>query len=697
MTGVILVVDDVPANVKLLEAKLAAEYYDVITAKDGFEAIEQTQTHKPDLILLDVMMPGMDGFETCKKIKEDPEIAHIPIVMVTALSELSDRLQGLDAGADDFITKPINDTALFGRVKSLVRIKVLIDELRLRDQSGAQLGIINEIVQGGLDVTGANIVLVDDDAVQCKRIKESLSAEHHVFIYNDHHEALEAVKQTPPDLIMISTMLMDIDGLRLATQFKAIDSLRHVPIITLVDEGDTSLMLKALELGVNDYLVSPIEASEMLARVRTQLRRKNYQDSLKSNYKESVSMAITDKLTGLYNRHYLDTHVKNLTESALENGKQMSLVIMDMDHFKHVNDTYGHDVGDEVLIQLAKIIVDATRSSDLVARFGGEEFVVLMPETDFANAWDVADRMRASIEKTPFAVSHEIGTLTKTMSIGVATLNHHGDSAEAMLKRADNALYVAKNGGRNQVQPLRDDEASATGGGSAAASPAPLTMNEPLAPLATAPSPQMPVPPLAPAPMPIKDMQPPQMPVQPASQPQPQPIAPPIAASHAPQAPPAPPPAQPAPTAPMPLAPMGQPLPLPDTAPIAQPPAPPPMQQLIQPPPAEMPVAQPQNHAPIPAPLQPMQPAAPPMAPAPSFTAPPAAQAPALRIPPPAEYHPNLAEAQKTTAIGAGPNNVSLNPAAQHTVIKPSAPEHIKPSQPRSYKSPIDDEPEGTF
>ncbi|MBX9726247.1 MAG: response regulator, partial [Rickettsiales bacterium] len=159
MTGLVLVVDDVPANVKLLEAKLTNEYYDVITAKDGFEAIEQTKAKKPDLILLDVMMPGIDGFETCRRLKQDPDVSHIPVVMVTALSEPSDRVAGLEAGADDFITKPINDTALFARVRSLVRIKVLIDELRLRDKSGSQLGMSASDFSLNLDVSGSTIML----------------------------------------------------------------------------------------------------------------------------------------------------------------------------------------------------------------------------------------------------------------------------------------------------------------------------------------------------------------------------------------------------------------------------------------------------------------------------------------------------------------------------------------------------------
>jgi len=268
------------------------------------------------------------------------------------------------------------------------------------------------------------------------------------------------VKQNPVDLIFISMALTEVDGLRLATQFKAMEALRHVPIVMLVEEDDQKIMLKALELGVNDYLVVPVDYNEMLARVKTQIRRKKYQDALKSNYQESVSMAITDGLTGLYNRHYLDTHLSNMVQSSLKNGKAMSLIIMDMDHFKSVNDTYGHDVGDEVLKQLAKIIIQSTRSADLAARFGGEEFVILMPETPFKHAREVSDRIRKKVETTPFKVSHEAGEITRTLSIGVSSLNMEQDSPDFLLKRADTALYQAKNSGRNRVCPLDEEEAA---------------------------------------------------------------------------------------------------------------------------------------------------------------------------------------------------------------------------------------------
>lgn len=452
MTAQILVVDDVPANIKLLEAKLTSEYYDVITAKDGFEAIAKTKEHKPDLILLDVMMPGMDGFEACKKLKEDAEVSHIPIVMVTALSEKSDRLKGLESGADDFLTKPINDVALFARVKSLVRIKQLLDEVRLRDKTSNEMGISpetnNTFIQ---DVSGASVLLVDDDTVQGKQVVAKLTETYKVEWAQESEQAIPKAKAGNFDVVLISTLLSDADGLRLASQMRSQEELRNVPLLVFVDDDDQKLMLKALEMGINDYLTVPIDKNEMMARVRAQIRRKKYQEALKSHYQKSISMAITDGLTGLYNRHYLNTHLGNMVKQSLKNQKHLALMIMDMDHFKSVNDTYGHDVGDSILKQLANLIIQTSRSSELAARFGGEEFVILMPETDAQSAVGAANRIRELVETTPFKINDK-DTIQKTISIGVASLHPDGDSADSLLKRADEALYEAKHGGRNQVK-----------------------------------------------------------------------------------------------------------------------------------------------------------------------------------------------------------------------------------------------------
>jgi two-component system cell cycle response regulator len=287
--------------------------------------------------------------------------------------------------------------------------------------------------------------------VQLKRLTERLSQEYATEGVSKPSGSISVAVHGNFDLIIVSTQLTDMDGLRLAASFKSQEETRGVPVLMLVDEDDTRAMIKGLELGVNDYIIMPVDYNEMVARVKTQIRRKKYQDVLKSNYQQTISRSITDELTGLYNRHYLSAHLDNLVRQSLNNNKPLSLVMLDVDHFKQVNDTYGHDVGDQVLKQLADIVIKTIRSADLAARFGGEEFVVLMPETDAQQARDAAERIRKVIETTPMKITHEVGQLNKTVSIGVAFLNELGDSGQALLKRADEALYKAKHDGRNRI------------------------------------------------------------------------------------------------------------------------------------------------------------------------------------------------------------------------------------------------------
>jgi two-component system cell cycle response regulator len=452
MSATVLVVDDLPPNIKLLEAKLNSEYYDVLTAKSGFEALDVVKAHAVDIILLDVMMPGMDGFETCRRLKADPHTAHIPVVMVTALSELEARVQGLQAGADDFLTKPINDMALFARIRSLVRVKIMLDELRLRDQTGSQLGMINDNKENPFDhISGARVAIVDDDLVQAKHIINKLATVKDVYteLMSDPAQAMEKILEGNFDLVIISTQLNDMDGLRLCSHIRSHEKVRHVPLLILVDE-DPKILVKGFDIGINDYLVIPPEGNEVLARVNTQIKRKRYQDALKSNLQQSVNMAVKDGLTGLYNRRYFDTHCKALIEQTENLGKSLILLVIDIDHFKSVNDTYGHTAGDEILKQLATRVMPLIRLTDLFARYGGEEFVIVLPNTEIHEGREVAERIRKAVEATTFKISAGDGTLQKTICIGVAGFREN-DTTETLFNRADKGLYVAKQNGRNQV------------------------------------------------------------------------------------------------------------------------------------------------------------------------------------------------------------------------------------------------------
>ncbi len=451
MTARVLVVDDILSNVKLLEAKLTAEYFDVVTAFNGLECLAKVAECAPDIVLLDVMMPGMDGFEVCRRIKSDPATAHVPVVMVTALDQPSDRVAGLEAGADDFLTKPVDDAALFARVRSLVRLKMMTDELRMRESTGQGMGLIDpaetllEANQTG------RILVIEDRAESVSWFASALSPAHEVTSVDTFEEALVRVKGGDPDLVIVSLGMRGFDGLRLCSQLRSLPEGRNVPILVVVSEGDRRKLTQALEMGVNDYLTRPVDKNELVARVRTQFRKKRYADRLRHNVQLSLEMAITDQLTGLHNRRYMSRHLDNLVAGAKKSGKPIAFVIMDIDFFKAVNDSYGHDIGDEVLKEFASRIAANVRGIDLACRYGGEEFVVVMPDTDVAFAVQVSERLRQSIETTPFPISRAPDKLSLTISIGIAKSEGESDTASALLHRADQALYRAKRSGRNKV------------------------------------------------------------------------------------------------------------------------------------------------------------------------------------------------------------------------------------------------------
>ncbi|MDR3515009.1 MAG: PleD family two-component system response regulator [Azospirillaceae bacterium] len=453
MSARILIVDDVLPNVKLLAAKLTREYFDVVTAYNGPEALEKVAREAPDIILLDVMMPGMDGFEVCERIRADPETTHIPIVMITALSDAADRVRGLEAGADDFLTKPVNDIALFARVRSLVRLKMTMDEWRLRDSTSGQFGLLPSTRSAAAEsIQGARILVVEDSPIDLEKINEAVKRDQcDVASCVSCAIGLERALSEDFDLIVISLTLVNEDGLRLGSHLRSHERTRQVPMLLIADEGDLGRIAKGLELGANDYLLKPIDRNELVARVRTQVRRKRYQDRLRANYEQSLSLALTDSLTGVFNRRYVGAHLPRLLGRSEANQKPAAALMFDIDHFKLVNDSYGHPVGDEVLMEVAERSKCNLRNIDLVARWGGEEFVVIMPDTDADAALVVAERLRRCVADQAFRVNAPVGEIMVTISIGVAVAIAGETSADHLLKRADDALYRAKRNGRNQV------------------------------------------------------------------------------------------------------------------------------------------------------------------------------------------------------------------------------------------------------
>ncbi|PCJ29819.1 MAG: PleD family two-component system response regulator [Rickettsiales bacterium] len=448
MTATILVVDDNEQNIKLLEAKLVSEYYTVLTAENARGAIEILKKNKVDIILLDVMMPEMDGFTACREIKSNKDTAHIPIVIVTALHGVDDRVKGLEAGADELLTKPIDDVALFARVKSLARMKAAMDELTLRNSAITELG--GKTIKLKTSFANNKILLLDDDLIQAKNIKSKLTSLTQQIQIISSAADIAGLGSFVPDLVIISCQLSDQDPLRISAMLRAKPSFKNIVLMLLSEEENISIVIKGMEIGINDYFVYPVTKEELQARIRTQLRRKQYQDDLRLELEENIDLSTKDGLTGVFNRRYFDIHIKHLVQLAQNSRHDICMMMFDLDDFKKVNDTYGHQAGDAILREFSKSLKSSFRATDLVARYGGEEFIVLLSDVGIKKATQIAEKTRAAIAKIDFTIPGETKTLKQFTSIGVAKFNPN-DSIESFIRRVDKALYNAKESGKNCV------------------------------------------------------------------------------------------------------------------------------------------------------------------------------------------------------------------------------------------------------
>ncbi|PJN94777.1 PleD family two-component system response regulator, partial [Amaricoccus sp. HAR-UPW-R2A-40] len=402
MSGRVLVVDDVATNRLLLRAKLSSAYYDVSVAENGHQALEMARREQPDMIMLDVMMPDLDGFEVCAKLKSMEETAHIPVIMVTALDTPEERIRGLEVGADDFLSKPFNDLALFARVRNLMRMKMMFDELRLRDLTSRELGLTDFVTEQEIELElGGSLLLAPpseaagaDWAGELRR-RLNLST----IVTSSEREALNLARLELPDCFVVHQKLMEGgDGLRLVSALRARPETRQSAVILVVEAGDVQTAAKGLDLGASDYIEAPFDMNELIVRVRSQLRRKRYSDRLRTNVRNGLKMAVIDPLTGIYNRRYAAQHLLRVMERARETEGVFAVMMMDLDKFKSINDRFGHDAGDAVLKEFSRRLQENIRGVDLVARFGGEEFFVAMPDIDHGAAAAAAERIRRAVE-----------------------------------------------------------------------------------------------------------------------------------------------------------------------------------------------------------------------------------------------------------------------------------------------------------
>ncbi|MDR3518760.1 MAG: diguanylate cyclase [Azospirillaceae bacterium] len=457
MSARILLIPHDTAGFRHLAAALTTEYYDLVTVACSDEPIEWPKTCPvPDLIILDAMAADPDGFTLCRRIKSCSHLRHLPVLIVTTAADTEEtralnRGRGFEAGAEDYLVTPAHDRILFARIRSLVRLKRTLDEWKLREETTDLLmdrdgGDCGPAEDGG----PAKILLVDNPTGHANEIYDALSADGNtVIVAPSCRTALIWASEIDCDVAIINISLIDDDPLLLCSQIRLALPSRQLPILLMIGDSDDQRLTKGLDLGVDDYLLRPFDSAQLVARTRTHVRRKRYQQWLRSNFSTNVRLALTDGLTGLYNRGYLDRHLATMVRRLPLDGAILSVLMIDIDHFKAVNDSHGHLAGDNVLRVVAQRILHHLRAADLAARYGGEEFVVIMPECPLDIALAIADRLCRTIAEAPVTCGNLL--VTVTISIGVASTNGTSVNGETLLRAADDGLYRAKRSGRNRV------------------------------------------------------------------------------------------------------------------------------------------------------------------------------------------------------------------------------------------------------
>lgn len=299
-----------------------------------------------------------------------------------------------------------------------------------------------------------SILIIDDSSTVRERIIKILESFDLFTHYHEAEDGLDGFKKllsAPVDLILCDLEMPRIDGFKFLSMIKSRSELQDVPVLILTGMNDRELKIKGLELGASDYITKPFDPEELVARVKVHLKLKKLQDDLRHSNELLLELSNTDHLTGLFNRRYMMDALDKELQRTIRKGGNLSLIMMDIDHFKRVNDTYGHIQGDVVLQKVASQMQKELRNYDCAARYGGEEFISILPESSLKEAIFVANRIRESVEDLKFNGS--ISTLRITASLGIACFPVAGVSTiDSFIKLADDALYRAKSNGRNRVE-----------------------------------------------------------------------------------------------------------------------------------------------------------------------------------------------------------------------------------------------------
>ncbi|MDA9208366.1 diguanylate cyclase [Octadecabacter sp.] len=458
MAGDILIIDSVATNRIVLKVKLLAAQYRVRPCASIAEAKEEIDAALPDLIIMDTSPAVSESLAFCRSLKASAEHSLIPIIATGGFATPLDRVQALEAGADDVLSKPFDDHILQARIRSLLRARDARQELHMREGTRTALGF-SETKSSFKAPARITITALEIDDTNDLLTLPALMENVNIHQIDCTELVRRQTKMGPVDVFVLDfrkTLLEDSVLYRLLSELRSQSATRHAGILALLPPDARHAAAMGLDLGANDIVCAEVDIAEIRHRCAVLLQSKQEADALRRTVETSLQAAITDPLTGLFNRRYALPHLARLSEESRTSGRTFAIMVLDLDHFKTVNDTLGHKAGDDVLRQVAHRLKGNLRAVDLLARIGGEEFLVAIPDSDVVHARTAAERLCKLIRETPFFVGANKSEVRVTMSVGVS-LSDGGEAQEVLedlsdlVNAADVALYAAKTGGRNKV------------------------------------------------------------------------------------------------------------------------------------------------------------------------------------------------------------------------------------------------------
>ena len=456
MAGRVLIANNSANGRIMLKVNLSAASYAVQQAMTGTELLEAAAENRPELIILDSAFDDDRAIDLCIELKSRDVTSEIPVLILASGYSAADRLAALAAGADDVLTSPISKTWLLACVRNVLRKSAIEQELRLRNKTAMELGFDEAKTpyyrQG-------NVLVARNENQATPEWEEPLRSLCSCTVSWRTRDSILKALDGPgpgPDLIVLPVMAAQRGEApeNLLAELRSRSASRHAAIVMFAPAAAQDAAVAALDMGANEVISESMPAAEIAFRLSRQLRRKLDADHLRHMMQDSMRMAVTDTLTGLFNRRYALPHLKRVAQESARNGSPFAVMVLDLDRFKKINDTFGHAAGDTVLREIARRLKSNIRSADLIARIGGEEFLVILPDTDLATARVAAERLRKVTCSTPIDIGDGHAPIHVTASIGVSVGGNDGAGStqvERMVDRADQALLGAKSTGRNQV------------------------------------------------------------------------------------------------------------------------------------------------------------------------------------------------------------------------------------------------------